>query len=860
MRFSNLSLLPALLLAPATALPAQRPDAAALLQQVRSLDQTGRVLVLSARPEEDPAGLVAMLHLGMGMEVGALSLHRGEAGSNRFGREVGTALGVLRVREMLRVREVTGGRQYFTRAYDFGPADSVAEAWRHWPREMLVQDLVSVIRSLRPQALILPCEAPGGVSDSHRSVLNAVAVEAYDQAVDTAAHSRFATGGLAPWRPTYLYRTTCGAEPATLTLDTGTFDPVLGESYAQVGARALAWQQSQGLALAVPPGPMPIGLVLVASTRQAGSPPPRAVLDGVESRWTTLTGSWAAFPDLRAALEGLSRALGELQATFDPRQPDLALPVLSLALTQSRAIIEQLAGASPAAMTTRGGLTAALEATAERLTRLIAASAGISLRLDAPSATVAAGDSLAVTLTISNQGAVPISVLGGRLSIGLPGPMPPLDRPVALAPGESRSWTAHFRTLDPSVPWWLRAERPGDHYQYQPGPFGSPGLLQGEDEARPGRAAVQVAVGDAVLTLRTDPVAASQVDPVRGEVRTPVSVMPPITVLLERALDYTAAERVFRRRLVVEVRSWTDRPRDVTLRVRAPPGVTASDSIRRFVLSPGETTEIQVDLHGSLPRERHVLHAVAESEGETFLRGAIPVGYAHTDRAHVYRSAALWLDATPISAPGGGETGYLPGEGDFTRIALRQVDVAVTELTAANLDSAGLARFRRIAVGPLAFRDPEVRRAAPDLMRWLARGGRLVILGGAEELHEAGVLPPEFDLRGSIRRMVSGAEGFAPLGENPTWFTRPNRLDRLDFDEWIVPVARFLPAMVPPGFQPIMAAFPAADGPAMPVAWRTPVGRGVLLYTGLTMPRQVLAGEAGALRLLVNLLFAPAGS
>lgn len=860
MRVAAISLSVALSLAPTPAALAWQGDATALLRQVRHLDQTGRVLVLSARPEEDPAGLVALLHLGLGMEVGALSLHRGEGGSNRFGREVGTALGVLRTREMLRVREVTGGKQFFTRAYDFGPADSLADAWRHWPRELLVQDLVTVIRVFRPHALILPCEAPEGTGDIDRTVLRMVAADAVQQAADPEAHSRLDTGGRGPWQSTFLFRATCGAEPATFTLDPGTYDPVLGESFAQIGARAMAWQQSQGLALAVPPGPMPVGLVLDTTSGRGVAPRADTFLDGEQTRWGRLAGHLATDSALQAALADLAATLEEIQSTFDPRQPERTLPAFSRALALSRSLLGRFEGPPTTGVRQGGELVAALEVTVERVSRLIAASAGVSLRLDAPSSTVAAGDSLAVTLTIHNQGATRVRVLGGRLSLGLPGPIPALDGPAELAPGQSRSWTRYFRTLDPSVPWWLRAERTGDFYQYQPGQFGSPGLLQGEDEARPGRASLQMEVGDAVVTLRTDPVAASQVDPVRGEVRTPVSVMPPITVLLERALDFTPAGREFRRRLLVEVRSWTDRAREVTLRIRSPAGVAAGDSVRQFLLGAGETAEIPVELHGNLPRDRHVLHVVAESEGETFLRGAIAVGYAHTDRAHVYRPAALWLDAAPVSAPGAGDTGYLPGEGDFTRIALRQVEVPVTELTAANLDSAGLARFRRIAVGPLAFRDPAVRRAAPDLIRWLARGGRLLLLGGAEELHEAGVLPLEFDLRGSHRRMVGGAVGFAPVGEGAAWFARPNRLDARDFDEWVVPVARFLPAMVPAGFQPIVTAHPSREGEGLPVAWRSAVGRGVLVYTGLTIPRQVLAGEAGALRLLVNLLFAPIGS
>ena len=859
MRLATWSLTLACTMALAGPLPAQQADAATLLRLVRSLDQTGRVLVLTARPEEEPAALVAWLHHGLGADVGVLALHRGEAGVNRFGREVGTALGVLRVQEMLRVREVAGGRQYVTRAYDFGLADSVAGVWPHWPRDLLAEDLITVVRSFRPHVLILPCEAPDGIPDAHRGALRLVAEDAFRLATDTTAHSVFSSGGRPPWQPVRMYRLACDAEAAPLIVDAGAVEPLLGESYAQIGARAMARQQSQGLAVEIRPGPSRIGLIPVAPET---SPPPRDLLDGITTGWAGRAAGAADDTARGRSLTAVAAAIHSLQSGFDPRHPDRAAPHLAEALARIREAQATLPGPAPPFFTwsaASADLHAALGGAEDRLSRLLVAAAGIEVRLDAPAPTVAAGDSLPVTLTVFNRGSAPVRVLGGRASLGLPAALPGPADSSTIRPDESRSWTVPLRALDPSVAWWMRADRPGDYYHYPPGLSGSPGLLSGEEAARPGRATLHLEVRGAALSLVTDPIAASHLDPVRGEVRTPVAVMPPITVLLERVLDFTAADRQFRRRLVVEVRSWTDRPREVTVRIRTPPGVTASDSVIPILLAPGERTELSVELQGRLPRERHVLHVVAESEGTTYLRGVIPVGYDHTDRSYVHRPAALWLDATPVTAPAGGETGYLPGESDFTRIALRQVDVPVTELTAANLDSAGLARYRRIAVGPGVFRDPEVRRAASDLLHWVARGGRLVILGGGEELHDAGVLPVEFALGGSSRRLVGSTVGFAPQGENAPWFTRPNRLDELDFDEWIVPVARSLPAEVPPGFRAIIAAYPAAEGPGIPVAWLTTIGRGSLVYTGLTLPRQVLAGEAGAIRLLVNLLFAPAG-
>ena len=70
--------------------------------------------------------------------------HSTEAGQNGIGPELEEGLGLLRTEELLAARRLDGARQYFTRAYDYGFSRDAEEAFRHWPRDSLLADVVAV--------------------------------------------------------------------------------------------------------------------------------------------------------------------------------------------------------------------------------------------------------------------------------------------------------------------------------------------------------------------------------------------------------------------------------------------------------------------------------------------------------------------------------------------------------------------------------------------------------------------------------------------------------------------------------------------------------------------------------------------
>ena len=179
--------------------------AAATGLALRRLGASARVLHIGAHPDDENTALFAPLALGRGLDAAYLSLTRGEGGQNGIGPELGAALGLIRSEELLAARRLDGGEQLFTRAIDYGFSKSAAEAFRHWPRDSLLADVVEVIRRWRPDIVISVWS--GTTRDGHgqHQASGIIAREAVLAAGDSTWFPEQIEAGLRPHAPAAFY-------------------------------------------------------------------------------------------------------------------------------------------------------------------------------------------------------------------------------------------------------------------------------------------------------------------------------------------------------------------------------------------------------------------------------------------------------------------------------------------------------------------------------------------------------------------------------------------------------------------------------------------------------------------------------
>ena len=160
-----------------------------------------------------------------------------------IGPEIFEELGVIRTQELLAARRLDGGRQFFTRAIDFGFSKNPAETLRIWDRQAVVSDIVRVIRTFRPDVIITRFSPQGG-GHGHHTASAILAVEAFKLAGDPAAFP-VANEDFPPWQPKRIlqdgggFGRGGGGGTGSIRLEVGGDDPVSGESLGAL-ARAAA--------------------------------------------------------------------------------------------------------------------------------------------------------------------------------------------------------------------------------------------------------------------------------------------------------------------------------------------------------------------------------------------------------------------------------------------------------------------------------------------------------------------------------------------------------------------------------------------------------------------------------------------
>ncbi len=245
------------------------PGTGGAVAHARSLVAQGnwkRVLMIGAHPDDEYTDLIALLARGQGIETAYLSLTRGEGGQNLIGNELGVALGLLRTEELLAARRVDGGRQFFTRAFDFGFSKTAEETFRFWPRDELLEDVVRVIRTFRPQVIVSVWSGTPRDGHGQHTVAGIVAREAFEAAGESGRFPRLDAEGLGPWRAAkfYLAPYTLSPDASMLVLDGGAIEPASGLSMHQLAARSRSQHRSQDMGSLEEPGPWPVRVSLAA--------------------------------------------------------------------------------------------------------------------------------------------------------------------------------------------------------------------------------------------------------------------------------------------------------------------------------------------------------------------------------------------------------------------------------------------------------------------------------------------------------------------------------------------------------------------------------------------------------------------
>ncbi|MFW6078069.1 MAG: PIG-L family deacetylase, partial [Gemmatimonadota bacterium] len=643
-----------------TAVRLEYEGAPALGLALRRLGRTPRVLMIGAHPDDENTSLLASLALGRGADVAYLSLTRGEGGQNLIGSELKDALGLIRSEELLAARRLDGAGQFFSRAYDFGFSKHADEAFLHWPRDELLDDVVAVVRTFRPDVIVSIFS--GTPSDGHgqHQAAGIMAREAFEAAGDPERFPAQLARGLEPHSPARLYQALWRPQgDERVRVETGTLDPLFGRSHHQIAMASRARHRSQGMGGAEPPGPREAALRLVASRSDsaadiAGADPfaglpvtleerVRAAAEDVDGGTTTTS----AFADAgrSAGHSPASRALADaaaydaltdtLRSDYNALEPDALVPALTAALERLDRLAE--AGAES------GALRFHVAAECADLHDALRRAARIELDALADDETVVPGQEFELELTLWNGGerAVRLAALEPALPMGWAATRVDTTAGAADATVPPNTLvTRRFRVrvpedADPTEPYFLRTDRDGDMYVWP-----DAGELRGRPFGPPSVAArARVELAGATLPLERE-ATVRVVDRARGEDRRPLRVVPAVAVSVEPGTAVLPVGRA--KTFELSVRLAAEAPDGIAglLRLDAPDGWTVRP------VSDGTAADADGGGTNGAPTSSTVR---SETDAGTRSRVGIPVRFTAPGQV---RTVELEVEAPADASPG----------------------------------------------------------------------------------------------------------------------------------------------------------------------------------------------------------------
>jgi LmbE family N-acetylglucosaminyl deacetylase len=798
---------------------AEPVTAAAILQDLKSFREMGSVLCVAAHPDDENTRLIAYLARGRCYRTGYLSITRGDGGQNLIGPEIGDELGVIRTQELLAARRVDGGQQFFTRAIDFGYSKDYQETFRFWDKQQVLSDVVRVIRTFRPDVIVTRFSTqPASGQHGHHTASAILAVEAFKLAGDTNAFPE-QLRDLKPWQPRRILMNSGGfgrggGGGGGLQIDEGGYNPLLGESYGEIMALSRSNHKTQGFGSVGTRGAATDSFTLLD-----GEPAAKDIMDGIDTTWGRVPGG-----------AQIGAMVDEAISHFDPLHPAASVSALVK--------IHHLLAAIPA--------DSRLDEKRRQLDHILQCCLGLFVQTTLPRSEVVPGETLRLQQSAIVRADVPVRWLGARFpgETNVSGDAMNLMFDRIAIREESRVLPAGTPV---SQPYWLREK-------------GTLGLSRVEDPSLIGRPEnppvfpmEQVFEVEGESFVVPDEPLQVYGDPVKGEIRRKLQVIPPVSLSFTDDLELFPPGTA--RPAVVEVTA--ARANAVgALRLEAPAGWQVTPATQPFSLADeGQSARFTFTITAPAQTGGAEIIAHADMNGASWDTRREEVRYDHIPPQLLQppaRLKALSLDL----AIRGRNVGYIPGAGDLVAEALTRMGYAVRPLTGEDLTAPRLAGLDAVVVGIRAFNTrTDLAEHLSGLFDFAASGGNVIILYNRPAQGRPALLRvAPYELNISNDRVTDETAAMTLLEPEHPVFNTPNKIGPPDFDGWVQERGAYFANQWDPHFTALIACNDPGEPPRRGSLLVAPYGKGYIVYTALSWFRQLPDGVPGAYRLFANLV------
>ena len=883
---------------------------------IRRLNVVGTFLQTAPHPDDEHNQMYAMFTLGQGLRSVDVQTTRGAGGQNEIGPELFQDMAVLRTSELLAAHRLDGAEQWFTRAIDYGYSFSPPEIYERWGRQEIIGDFVRFIRAARPD-VVLTMNIQGRGGDRAHEATAVLTKEAFRAAADPAQFPDQIREGLRPWQARKLYFTGgfgggaaagpgagrgAGAQlPAApapppsakfALVNAAIYDPLLGRTYAEIGADARSNHKCQGMGQL---GPLPGGLGGLGGVGSLGGGrgggPSRyqlvdttiagqmdkdetSLFDGVDTSLMSLTQYAGADPPL-ALKTGIVTIIDQAQLAqraFAAGNDEATAAPIEMGLAALRALRAQL-GSMGLGDSARYEIDFRLKIKEQDYENAVLAAHGLAFEALADDGLVVGGQPVKLSLLVANRGSSEITV--GEVAVA------GFDGRANCTPGSVKKDGFYTCSADVQVPKNAKLTTPywTDQYWttkppkaaldiFEPDvPFGAP------FRPTPFRVAFRLKAGSVEVTKELPVQFRYSKDIFIGEKRIELNVVPAFSVkttpgtavVPARARTGAGPGKPIEREVHVSVTNGTKGASQAAVTLDLPAGWKATPASAPLHFTNEDeslTVRFIVSIPATVKLGDYTVRAVVTSPAtgsELFASGYQEIDYPHVQRRQVIKPAETALKVMDVKMTPNITLGYIVGAGDQVPSVLEQLGAKVDFIEPDQLAWGDLSRYNVIMTGVRAYeRRPDLRAYNRRLLDYAERGGTVIVQYNKMEFNQAQYGP--YPVRVSSGRVTDEHAPVKVLVPDHPVFNFPNKVGEATWKGWVQERGLYFLGEKDPKYVDLVSMedpFPDNPGVKTGALVEAKIGKGRWLYLGLGLWRQVPAQTEGAYQLLANLISLP---
>ncbi|MFE4894778.1 NEW3 domain-containing protein [Peribacillus butanolivorans] len=797
-----------------------------LWNAVKPLETTVTFLNSGAHPDDERSDFLAYLSRGLGVKTSSLIANRGEGGQNEIGDELDNALGIIRSREMIEAAKITGVKAYHLSEttsdpiYDFGFSKTPEETLEKWGEELTYERLIRFIRTYQPD-ILMPSFQNDDTQHGHHRTMTILSERAFKDSADPSVFPQQLKQGLSVWQVKKLYLPVSSADKATTSIEIGTYDPIYGMTYPQLGEQSRYLHKSQGMGSDIPAAPRQVHLDLKQSAVDTKGP--SDLFAGVPYNFT----EWAdKLPVSASKLKSdFKNVQGDLNAVIAAYPNDQRVFTTSqTALSHVRSLTSQIKKAKLNSEL-KNDLLHKLSLKEEQLQNVSYVSSGLYVQAKSASAILTKGQNTNVTVTVKNTGKQTLKKFSAKLNVPKGWKAKTKSKAINLAPNKSEAITYQVNVpKDASYYHAYDKSAITTNISYESGKTKT--TITEELE---GTIAVLPDVG---LTLSPEDIVVNTAD-VQEEI--------PVTVAVK---NYTEGKTSANVALKIP-KNWKVSPAKATVSFNE----KSEEKQVKFTLIPPKTIQ----------NGEYQLKAEATVNGKTFDSTIQEISYDHIGTFYYQYPAAINTVAFELLMPASLKVGYI--ESGFDKVAdyLSNAGLNITKLTADDLALGDLSQYDTIVTGIRAYLSREdLKTNNARLLQYVENGGHLVV-----QYHKPGdgwdaltTAPYPLTIGNpSIRWRVTDEKATVNvLKPESALFNYPNKITTDDWNNWVQERGLYFPMKWDERFETFISMADPNEEPFDGGILMANYGKGTYLYTNLVLYRQIQSQVPGGYRIMTNLI------